>query len=68
METAKLGNGYGEHAMVLDCILVDITTNSQGEQILSNHAFKFKNTKRNHKDIEIGLGWTYFISCCLFLY
>ena len=55
-------------SMVLDCILVDVTTDSQGEQFLSNHAFKFKNTKRNHKDIEIRLGLIYFIFCCLFLY
>ena len=49
------GHDHPTHSMVLDCILVDVSINSTGQQILSNHAFRFKNTNRNQKQIEIPL-------------
>ena len=49
------GHGHPTHSMVLDCILVDVSTNSRGQPVLSNHAFRFKNTDRNQKQIEIPL-------------
>merc|ERR1712062_828065 len=49
------GHGHPTHSMVLDCILVNVSINSSGQKILSNHAFRFKNTDRNQKQIEIPL-------------
>ena len=62
--TAKVGNGHACHAMVLDCILADIEKDDQGNTVfdsngdkkLKNYSFKFKNTYRNEKEIEIKAG------------
>ena len=66
--TALAGSSHSAHAMVLDCVLADIKkdTNGQlmmdqnGDYLLENHIFKFKNTYRNEKEIEIRAGKYYF--------
>ena len=47
------GHRHPTHSMVLDCILVDVMTDSSGQQVWSNHTFKFKNTYKTSKQIEI---------------
>ena len=50
--------------MVLDCVFVDIETDDQGNPVLDsngdpemeNYSFKFKNTDRNEKEIELEAG------------
>lgn len=62
--TALVGNGHACHAMVLDCVLADIQTDNQGFPVLDsngdpemeNYSFKFKNTYRNEKEIELEAG------------
>ena len=62
--TAELGNGHAYHAMVLDCVLADMVTDYQGNPVLDsngdpeleNYSFKFKNTYRNNKEIEMKAG------------
>ena len=65
--TAQVGNGHATHAMVLDCILADIETDYQGNPVLDsnghpeleNYSFKFKNTDRNEKEIDLEAGKLY---------
>ena len=65
--TAQVGNGHASHAMVLDCVLVDIETDykgnpvfdSNGDPELENYSFKFKNTDRNEKEIDMEAGKLY---------
>ena len=53
--------------MELDCIVADIKkdtngqpmTNSNGDYILENHIFKFKNTYSNNKAVKSRAGWFY---------
>ena len=62
--TAQVGNGHACHAMVLDCILVDIQKDNQGNILLDsnrdpkfeNESFKFKNTYKNNKVIDLKAG------------
>ena len=50
--------------MVLDCVLADIKkdvngkpmTDSSGDYKLENHIFKFKNSYKNNKAVEIRAG------------
>merc|ERR1712130_955234 len=59
--TAQVGNGHACHAMVLDCVLADLQSDNQGKPVLDsngdpelkNYSFKFKNTYRNGKEIEL---------------
>ena len=51
------------HAMVLDCVLVDLSPPSgtafpvpASKRQKLNHTFRFKNTDRNEKVIEIKAG------------
>ena len=60
---ADIGNGHGIHAMVLDCVLVDLSPPSgtafsvpASQRQKSNHTFRFRNTNRNDKIIEIKAG------------
>ena len=61
---AYVGNGHPCHIMVLDCILADIQKDDQGntvfdsngDPILKNYSFKFKNTYRDDKEIELKAG------------
>ena len=63
--TALAGSSHDTHAMVLDCILADIKkdsngkamTDQNGDYLLENHIFKFKNTYRNYKAVEIRAGF-----------
>ena len=63
--------------MVLDCVLADIETDYQGNPVLDsngdpeleNYSFKFKNTYRNEKEIDLEAGKLYLkfaLSCKLF--
>ena len=50
--------------MVLDCVLVDIEEDYEGNPVLDsngdpemeNYSFKFKNTDRNEKEIDLEAG------------
>ena len=53
------------HAMVLDCVLVDLSPPSgtafsvpASQRQKLNHTFRFKNTDRNEKIIKIKAGMT----------
>ena len=59
--------------MVLDCVLADINkdtngqpmTDSNGDYLLENHIFKFKNTYKNNKSIEIRAGCIFYLETFL---
>ena len=62
MATATVGNGHSVHAMILDCILVDVDSDdvdSDDEDSdcgeWNNIAFRFKNTDPKNKAIEINV-------------
>ena len=65
--TAQVGNDHACHAMVLDCVLADMETDYQGNPVLDsngdpkleNYLFKFKNTYRNEKEIDLEAGKLY---------
>ena len=44
-------DGHGSHAMILDCILVEV----EGDE-WSSMKFRFKNTDKNEKEIEMSVG------------
>ena len=47
-----MGSGHSSHAMILDCVIVDVQKDQDGDDF-SNIAFKFKNTYSNDKQVEI---------------
>ena len=57
-------SSHDTYAMVLDCVLADIKkdingkpiTDSNGDYKLENYIFKFKNSYKNNKAVEIGAG------------
>jgi len=46
--------------MILDCILVDVFTDENGDKDWENYAFNFKNTDPNNKQVEIMTNGKYF--------
>ena len=63
--------------MVLDCVLADMVTDYQGNPVLDsngdpeldNYSFKFKNTDKNKKEIDLEAGKLYLkfeLTCRLF--
>ena len=71
--TALVGSAHDAHAMVLDCVLADIKkdisgqpmTDSNGNYLLENYVFKFKNTYKNNKAIEIRAGFFLYLETYL---
>ena len=62
--SARVGSSHSDHAMVLECIYADVVLDASGSPILDsngerqfqNYSFKFKNTDKNNKEVEIRAG------------
>ena len=58
-------DGMIDHAMILECILVKV--DDDGEWDYSSLQFRFKNTDKDEKEIEIFVGTRFYSKCLLYL-
>jgi len=59
-----MGSAHVSHAMILDCVVVDVVKDQDDDEDWTNISFKFKNTYSNNKQVVIEANRKYKTASC----